>query len=143
MVVDADKLAHDSLKHVQHPPLLRVDVVKVQLCNYLVNVVQVLNRKVLEPWVLSSLAVDLQEDVLVLQLFLFDDPVDGVVGLGSSLFRNRAHADQVEVVVVVVALAEGGAGVGAVVLVVGHDFLCGHLAPEIVGPGDPDVHQGL
>lgn len=143
MVVDTDKLFHDGFEHVQHAPFLRVDVIKVQLGHYLVDVVQVFDRKVLESWILSSLTVNLQENSFVLQLVLSDYPVKSVVGFDPGLFRDRTQTDKVEVITVIVRAAIGSLFIGAVELVVRHDFLCGHLTAEVVSRFNPKVYQGF
>ena len=124
MVVYADELAHDGLEDVQHAPLLRVYIVKMQLRNNLVDIVQVLDREVLEGGVFSSLTVDLQKYMLFVQLISLDHPLKSVVGVISCVFGYRAHTNVAEMTFMIISWAERNPWIGTVILVVGHLVFC-------------------
>ena len=63
--IDGYKFSQESLEDIKHSPLFPVDIVKMQFSNNLVDIVKIFQRKIFETRILSSLAVDLQEDVLL------------------------------------------------------------------------------
>jgi hypothetical protein len=99
--VDVDELGHNRAKNVQHSPLLRVDVPKMQLSDYLIDVVKFVDGEILESRELSSLAVDLEEYMLVCQVCHLDHVFDGIEGPCTSL-SDRSHAYTAKAVIVVV-----------------------------------------
>ena len=72
------KFSHESPENIEDSPLLPVDIVKMQFSNNLVDVVKILQRKIFETRVLSSFAVDFQENVLLVQFIDLDHIDEGV-----------------------------------------------------------------
>ena len=112
----------------------------MELSHDLVDQVQLVDWQVLQPRVLSSLAIDLQQDVLPLEPIGSDHVLQGLeLLLEFALSRGLPNADIVEATVVLVGRTFRLFAVGAIVLRVDHLLQGADLTAEVVDAVDPDV----
>ena len=120
-----------------------VNLIEMEFSHDLVNIVQFLNREVLEPWVFSSLAIDRQKYMFILKLMELKHIFKRVEWLFGCYLCFRTHADPMKFISFIVCVAFWLTWVHTIILVVRHLIQTRYLAAEIVLSINADIEKGF
>ena len=122
MQINGDEVLSESPYDIKNPIFLPIYVIKVELANKLINILEVFNGEVLKTWIFSSFTVDLYEDMALEKFLKFNHIQESVILPPRRLFYHLPNANIVEMIVTFVSSTWRNSWVCTIIHVIWHIF---------------------
>ena len=109
----------------------------------LVNIIQLIHRKVFESMKLSSLTIYLDNDPLLIKIVTCYHVLKGMKLMSTWFLSLCTNTYLIKLIIVVVFITYRSSQIGAVVLVIRHWKLSCKLTTQFINSIDPDIQKSF